>query len=73
MDTIAVEKNVPIPEVLPPPQYPFATLEIGDSFVRPVTDTRLVRAHALKFKKQNPGWNCMTKTTPEGLRVWRTA
>jgi hypothetical protein len=70
---IVVEKDVPMPATVRALKYPFATMEIGDSFLIPNDKKQVVRAHALNFKRANPGWDYRTKTTMQGLRLWRTA
>ena len=63
-----IEKNIPIPNI----KYPFAELEIGDSFYveggRNVTSA--VRVAAFTFaKKTNTSF--VTRTVENGVRIWR--
>jgi hypothetical protein len=71
-EVVAIEKGVPIPTgTRASARYPFATMEIGDSILVPGTSKQLARSHALNFKKTNPGWDYKTRTTNEGMRIWR--
>lgn len=88
-ERIAIDKDVPLPPKrvdLKPrtAKYPFAQMEVGDSFSVPLTGerrnngyvsaTRLTSA-AASHKKRNPGWNFAIRTLPEDsvVRIWRTA
>ena len=72
MAEIKIEKGIPLPEkAVRPPRYPFASMEIGDSFVRVgklktfyPTLTKANKAHAPKrfVGRQIDG---------EKMRVWR--
>lgn len=69
MDIITMEKGVPIPETRGRRAiYPFAEMEVGDSFVTPTS----VHSSISKFKKTHPGWSFKhVKVSPNKFRVWR--
>lgn len=88
-EPIAIERGVPLPARqmhLRPraSKYPFAQLEVGDSFAIPlsgerknnlyVTSMRLTSA-AASHRKRNPGWAFSIRTLPdEGVvRIWRVS
>lgn len=71
---VEIEKNVPVPKVIGPStaKYPWATMEVGDSFLSHVSKIAcLVSARAQAERKT--GRKFITRTTPEGVRVWRVA
>ena len=71
---VEIEKNVPITEWYgrSSAKYPWATMEVGDSFLSHVSNiAHLVSARALAERKT--GRKFITRTTPEGVRVWRVA
>jgi hypothetical protein len=55
------------------PLYPFAKLEIGDSFALPSTVRIKVSDAARQWKRRHPGWDYCTRTDDGTVRVWRTA
>lgn len=72
MNDIVLEKGIPLPTGnARVARYPFATMEVGDSFLVSGSSKQLARSHALNYKKLHPGWNYRTRTTSEGMRVWR--
>lgn len=65
-----IEKNIPIASKN---SYPFADMEIGDSFLIPVTDDKkigYIRAQINGVKKKYPGKAITTRKEETGLRVW---
>ena len=81
---IKVDKNIPIPAINTKKSkyyFPFAYMDINDSFLIEVTKDNVIALirgslpYALKkFNKQNnSSIKITTRTTPEGLRVWRIA
>jgi hypothetical protein len=78
--TFAIEKNIPLaPVVRKESDYPFALLEVGDSFLVPATaeDYQRVRQHVASYahrqhKVFKTGKYC-TRKAEGGVRVWRTA
>lgn len=73
---IAIEKNVPVPATSyqsgAPIKYPFADMEIGDSFVvgAEKIDGHRVRVAASHFGKRNAR-RFMVRQVDNGHRVWR--
>lgn len=61
-------------------QYPFASMEVGDSFFMPIPDEADFTAHrsrlaqaAYHFKHRNPAYNFTTAKEAGGVRCWRIA
>lgn len=72
-----VDKSVPIPKSGRNSVYPFATLEVGDSFFIPLEPydekkATSIRACASTFAKRR-GVTFTCKRVDGGLRVWRTS
>ena len=70
-----IEKNVPKPVTMKAyhSKYPFGTMEVDDSFLIPnakVEEKIWVRQAASHYAKRN-NVKFVTRTTDEGLRVWR--
>jgi len=71
---VEIEKNVPVPEWCgrSKAKYPWATMEVGDSFLSHVSKiTCLGTVKAMAERKT--GRKFIARTTPEGVRVWRVA
>ena len=79
-----VDKNIPIPPINTKKSkydFPFAYMDINDSFLIEATkdnEVALISGSLLyalkKFNKQNnSNIKVITRTTPEGLRVWRVS
>ena len=79
-----VDKNIPIPPINSKESkysFPFAHMDINDSFLIEESKDNiiaLIRGSLLyalkKFNKQNnSNIKVITRTTPEGLRVWRVS
>lgn len=68
---IPIEKNVPIPEraVGPKTKYPFASMQIGDSFFIPGMEK--FTYHWYPSKKY--GHTYRSKKVDGGMRIWRIA
>jgi hypothetical protein len=68
-----VDKSVPIPKIRQGTVYPFAEMEVGDSFFVPVQEpskASSIRACASAYgKKNNVVFSC--KQVEGGVRVWR--
>lgn len=64
-----IEKNIPLPS-----KYPFAYMEIGDSFaVPPHIKRAAVTANAMRYGKTH-GMQFTVRLMPDRtLRCWRTA
>ena len=72
MSEFVIEKGVPVPQrKAPPPKYPFARLEIGDSFEAPPIHAKGAQSAASRYKKANPGWDFVARKTQDGARIWR--
>jgi hypothetical protein len=65
---LPIDKNIPIP---PSSQYPFAQMEVGDSFYAPNKRPGHFTAYMEKFRRQDLEFTC--RTVPGGVRVWRIA
>lgn len=70
-----IEKNIPIGKVEGRTKYPFARMEVGDSFFAKGDKKKVnsVTVAAATFKKNNAGYNFTCRTNNEGVRVWRIA
>lgn len=70
---IKIESNIPIPESKTGPKYPFAQMEVGDSFfcASGLSDQlrNSLRNNAYRFKPKS----FVIRKVDGGLRVWRTA
>jgi hypothetical protein len=68
------DKNVPVPT----PRggghgrWNFSAMKIGDSFAVPHEDKSVIEA-AKKWRARHPGWGYATRTSMEGIRVWRVS
>ena len=75
---IAVDKNVPIPprergwEGGQAPKYPWATMEIGDSFYVPGA-TQKNMSGPIFHAMQRTGRKFISRKEGDGVRVWRIA
>jgi hypothetical protein len=73
---IKIERDVPLP---PPvrrgrkPTWPFAEMEVGDSFVVPASRREKARLAAANYAHRHRGWKYATRDVPDGYRIWRTA
>jgi hypothetical protein len=72
-----IEKDVPIPDdpfLDLKRKYPFAELEIGDSFVVAARDMRRTTRAADQYRRRHQGWNYRVKRLDDGtVRLWRVA
>jgi hypothetical protein len=70
-----IEKGVPIPDDLIQDlkrKYPFAELEVGDSFVVAGRDMRKAMRAADQYKRRHQGWSYRAKRLDDGtVRLWR--
>jgi len=61
-----VESNIPMPS-----KFPFAGMEVGDSFLVPEGVLRAtVTVAALRYGRKN-GMKFTVRKVPEGFRCWR--
>lgn len=72
-----VDKGIPVPAKAAgrPSVYPFATMEIGDSFFVPGDSRKLVNslARTAHYHAQKSGKKFATRMADGGARVWRIA
>lgn len=67
---IEIADSIPIPPVSNATVYPFATLEIGQSFAVPLDKRASVQAIMTRHSKG--GKRFTSRTVENELRVWRT-
>jgi hypothetical protein len=53
--------------------YPFAALQVGDSFLATGEHARRAGGAAKIWKRRHPGWDYTTRVEKGGTRVWRMA
>ena len=75
-----VEKNVPIPEYRKVSRYPLLHMDVGDSFVVPLNETKMVRSAINRTHRvTNKTYHFLTRTihgrgrAGKQLRIWRIA
>ena len=75
-----IEKGIEIDDVAKNPKYPFAQMEVGDSFIYTTIYNRYASvkvsnaAHNWSIKQQDPKPKFTTRKTKDGqIRVWRIA
>jgi len=80
-----IEPNLPIPvprgALLPPCEFPYASMKVGDSFLVPATNGERYRrqidasnaARDWRKRTRKTTFKITTRQTPEGVRVWRIA
>lgn len=76
--TFTIEKNVPMPKGRTTAKYPYAQMEVGDSFLIPCSGdavaTVLKRMKTSKFVAgKRLGIKLSVATDNGGVRVWRAA
>ena len=81
MEKIRIEKNVPIPNITKwgVSKYPFAEMEIEDSFAVAITDNnyaekirqQLYSASRNYVIRNNNKWKFTTKILNTEVRIWR--
>lgn len=64
-----IEKDVPFPEDSTG-QYPFADMEVGDSFFA-ADKTAVQLSNAASHWRKRKGWKFKTRTEEGGARIWR--
>jgi hypothetical protein len=73
-DEFKIEKDIPLSESRsgPRPKYPFASMEVGDSFFIPGDrSSRSVSGSVSHWRKSHPKQQFATRKVENGLRVWR--
>lgn len=69
MNQLPIDKNVPLPK-----RYPFADMQVGDSFLVPAHIKRQSVSVAAKRYGERHGMKFTTRLTPErDLRCWSFA
>lgn len=53
-------------------EYPFASMQVGDSFSVNGIDHSSVRVAAGRYASAQDGWDYTTRSEGFGVRVWRT-
>jgi hypothetical protein len=67
-----VEKGIPVPpQKWERPKYPWKELDIGDSFLVPLSEHSFYKGAHTGAK--HAGIKITVRTTPNGWRVWRVA
>lgn len=68
---VEIDKGIPIPPRTfgRPAVYPFATMEVGDSFLYRGGMTTGCTAASVNGKRL--GRKFVTRKTPDGIRIWR--
>lgn len=69
---IKVDEAVPMPTGIFTRKYPYADLEVGQSFLAPEANHNSIRAGASQYGKKLSRRFSVRKTQ-EGIRVWRVA
>jgi hypothetical protein len=74
-DEFKIEKGVPLPLPRRPrrlAKYPFANLQVGDSFLVPgFSKNGQISGSLANWAKAHPEWRFATRKVEGGLRVWR--
>jgi hypothetical protein len=72
-DVSPIVRDVPVPpkrnENLR--RYPFADMEVGDSFTVPADRMLSARSAASRFQQSHQGWAFVTRIEGERARIWR--
>lgn len=67
-----IDKGIPIPPRSCASKYPWADMKVGDSFFVPGNKTRCEAVQAAaKYRSQRTAEKYVTRTKPNGVRVWR--
>jgi hypothetical protein len=70
--TFVIEKNIPIGKGRIESKYPLATMENGDSFFVSTEGHKAKNiASSVSMIARRMGIRVATRTTPEGVRVWK--
>jgi len=75
MSEYKIEKDVPLPEAYQGGRktiYPYASMEVGDSFFVPNTTQRQISGSVQTYQKLH-GVKFATRKDGDGVRIWRTA
>lgn len=71
MEDIKIDKGIPVPG--PRYRWPFAKMEVGDSFTVGKGAATDLRNGASRWKARHPGWEYLTRKEGDRVRFWRTA
>lgn len=65
-----IEKGIALPQIKSSRGngYPFAEMEVGDSFI---TENKSVSASSIQFCKKNPDKAFTSRKVEGGYRIWR--
>lgn len=66
-----IDKGVPMPAQAQRNKYPWADMQVGDSFLCPPTINRASMCSTAASAGRRLGSHYIVRTTKEGLRVWR--
>ena len=65
-----IDKNVPMPKTHQSEKYPFAKMEVGDSFF---SENKAAQSSAHVFARRRKGMKFVTRAEGQGIRIWRVA
>lgn len=70
-----IEKNIPIPDPNKgrKSKYPFATMQVGDSFFVSDKKQTVIGSCASAYSKRNPDVKFTVRVAEGGVRCWRVA
>ena len=74
METIKIENGIPMPELKhrgKKCKYPYAQMEVGQSFVSDSMPTTMISACSSWAKRNNPKWKFRVVSENGGSRIWR--
>jgi hypothetical protein len=70
--SFTIDKGIPAPSK-ERSRYPFADMEVGDSFLIPDMKTSAEISSAVSYRKNRYREDYVCRSTEGGLRVWRIA
>ncbi len=78
MNEFKIDKDVPMPPHKRENIYPWADMEVADSFYVPIDDQGIDKLQNAmisisKYQQRKRGTKYATRREGEGVRVWRTA
>lgn len=79
MESISIEKNVPVTGRRKATKYPWVHMEVGDSFKVPCGVGEVKKLHvsvsqsARNYSTKNPGFKFTIRSEIDGVRAWRIA
>lgn len=68
-----IEKNIPIPDKLFQSKYPYAKMEIGDSFLIKTSKTIEQTNSSTSYAAKRLNMKFTSRTVDGGIRIWRKA